>query len=85
MKICIITKYKEFNLKKMRKNYNIAKKMKEVFSGARNAHIHISKLKPKQKISLEKNWDIEHAYYSSSLEGSRVDKRDFEKMAKKVA
>jgi hypothetical protein len=68
----------------MKKGYNISKKIEGVFISARNAHVHISKLDPKEKATLEKGWDIEHAYYSSSLEGSKVDKRDFEKMAKKI-
>jgi len=38
----------------------------------------------KQKQQLENAWDIEHAYYSSALEGSKIDRKDFEKLAKKV-
>ena len=68
----------------MKTGRNISKKMRSVFTSARNAQVHISKLNPKQKDNLEKAWDIEHAYYSSSLEGSKVDRRDFEKMAKKL-
>jgi hypothetical protein len=45
----------------------------------------ISQLTPKQKSALEKSWDIEHAYYSSALEGSKLDRDEFEKLALKVA
>jgi len=45
----------------------------------------ISQLTPKQKSALEKSWDIEHAYYSSALEGSKLDRGEFEKLALKVA
>lgn len=37
-----------------------------------------------EKKRLEKAWDVEHAYFSSALEGSRVSKKEFEKLAKKV-
>lgn len=60
------------------------KKMKNVFDSAISAQTQISKLSSKEKATLEKGWDIEHAYYSSSLEGSNVDRKDFEKMAKKI-
>jgi len=45
---------------------------------------HISKLTPKQKAAMEKGWDVEHAYYSSVLEGSKIDRKEFEKLADKV-
>lgn len=44
----------------------------------------ISKLTQSQKSALEKSWDIEHAYYSSVLEGSKLDRGEFEKLALKV-
>ena len=45
----------------------------------------LSTLTPSQKKSLEKSWDIEHAYYSSALEGSKIDRGEFEKLGEKVA
>ena len=44
-----------------------------------------SKLSSEQKSALEKTWDIEHAYYSSVLEGSKLDRKEFEKLGEKVA
>lgn len=44
----------------------------------------ISKLSPKEKAALEKGWDVEHAYYSSALEGSKIDRKEFEELAIKV-
>ena len=66
------------------KNRTISTKIRDVFTSARVAQKEISKLNPKEKASLEKEWDVEHAYYSSSLEGSGVDRKEFEEMAKKV-
>lgn len=66
----------------MKKTIN--QKIKNVAVSARNAKAHISKMTPKKKANLEKGWDIEHAYYSSSLEGSKIDRREFEKIAKKI-
>ncbi len=36
-----------------------------------------------QKKQLEKAWDTEHAYYSSALEGSRLDRERFDVLAQK--
>lgn len=38
-----------------------------------------------EKKTLEKKWDIEHAYYSSVLEGSKLDRKDFDKLAEKIS
>jgi hypothetical protein len=45
----------------------------------------LSGLTVSQKNTLEKVWDVEHAYYSSALEGSHIDRKEFEKFAEKVA
>lgn len=45
----------------------------------------IAELAPKQRSALEKEWDVEHAYYSSALEGSKIDKKEFEKLGEQVA
>ena len=42
-------------------------------------------LTAREKHTLEKVWDVEHAYYSSALEGSGVDRKQFDKFAEKVA
>ena len=44
----------------------------------------LSELTVGQKKILEKAWDVEHAYYSSALEGSNIDRKEFEKIAEKV-
>lgn len=44
----------------------------------------IASLSLKEKSRLEKALDIEHAYYSSALEGSNIDRKEFEKLAKIV-
>ncbi len=38
----------------------------------------------KQRNKLEEIWDIEHAYYSSALEGSKLDKKEFEMLARET-
>ena len=42
-------------------------------------------LSVKEKNTLEKKWDVEHAYYSSTLEGSKLDRKEFEKLAEKIS
>ena len=44
----------------------------------------VNGMNPEQKKQLEKGWDVEHAYYSSALEGSKLDRKEFEKMAEKA-
>jgi len=43
----------------------------------------ISGMSSVQKKQLEKAWDTEHAYYSSMLEGSRLDRERFNALAKR--
>ncbi len=57
----------------------------KLFTSIREAKEKLSKFSPEQKSSLEKSWDIEHAYYSSALEGSKISRKEFEKFAEKVA
>ena len=38
----------------------------------------LAELTPVERAQLEESWDVEHAYYSSALEGSKLDKRQFE-------
>jgi len=58
--------------------------IKKLFVSAKNSQATIDALNPKQKSQLEKSWDIEHAYYSSALEGSKLDRKEFEKLAEGV-
>lgn len=44
-----------------------------------------AKLSSKDKKALERKWDIEHAYYSSALEGSKIDRKEFDKLAEKIS
>lgn len=61
-----------------------AKQATTLISKIKTANQTISEMTADQKNSLEKSWDIEHAYYSSSLEGSRIDRKELEKIAKKI-
>ena len=44
----------------------------------------IASMGPKQRAKLEEAWDVEHAYYSSALEGSKLDRSEFEILAKEA-
>jgi len=58
---------------------------KQLLFCAKNAQNRINDYTPKQKNQLEKAWDVEHAYYSSVLEGSKLDRKEFERLAKSVS
>lgn len=60
------------------------KETKKLFISFKKAQIRLSDLTSQQKDKLEKSWDVEHAYYSSALEGSKLDRSEFEKIANKV-
>jgi hypothetical protein len=60
-------------------------RIQKLFLSIKDAQAKISQLTPIQKSTLEKKWDIEHAYYSSVLEGSKLDRQEFEKLAEKIA
>ena len=62
-------------------NRIISKKLYLSFEKARNC---FSRFTPSEKKDIEKSWDVEHAYYSSTLEGSKLDRKDFEKLAEKI-
>ena len=36
------------------------------------------------KRQIEKQWDVEHAYYSATLEGNGLDKNRFKELAAKI-
>jgi len=58
--------------------------LKQLFNAKKEADSKLSAMEPEQKSKLERKWDIEHAYYSSVLEGSRIDKKEFELLAKDI-
>ncbi|OGY35200.1 MAG: hypothetical protein A3D99_00810 [Candidatus Andersenbacteria bacterium RIFCSPHIGHO2_12_FULL_45_11] len=55
--------------------------IKNLITTAKRAQVTINSLNPEQKSQLEEGWDIEHAYYSSVLEGSKLDRKEFEVLA----
>lgn len=61
-----------------------AKQASQLISSMKAAKETIAKMTPAQKNNLEKSWEIEHAYYSSTLEGNEIDRKEFEEIAKKV-
>ena len=60
------------------------KRFEKLIGSKEAAEKQISKLTSKQKSALEKSWDVEHAYYSSTLEGSKLSQKEFEKLSSKV-
>ena len=58
--------------------------IQRLFLSAHQARESLAKLSVKQKAQLEKGWDIEHAYYSSALEGSKLDRQEFDKLAETI-
>ena len=59
--------------------------LKQAFCSARTAQKELNNLTVSQKNQIEKIWDIEHAYYSSALEGSKIDRKEFERLGNEVA
>jgi len=55
-----------------------------LFSSMKDAREKLAELTSVEQKSLEKSWDIEHAYYSSALEGSKLDRKEFEKLAETI-
>ena len=62
-------------------NKALFQRLQSAITGARNAFTHADQ---KDKNKLEDVWDVEHAYYSSALEGSNIDKKEFETLAKQT-
>lgn len=58
--------------------------IRELFQSVKMGQKRLHSLTSEQRSKLEKAWDIEHAYYSSALEGSKLDRKEFEKLAKQV-
>lgn len=56
----------------------------QFISNIKTAREAMAKMSSAERKTLEKSWDIEHAYYSSTLEGSKIDRKEFDKMAEKV-
>jgi hypothetical protein len=56
---------------------------KVILSG-RDAQKAILRMSPQEKRKVETALDVEHAYYSSALEGSKIDRTEFEKLAESV-
>lgn len=57
--------------------------IRQLFDAKNEADKKILAMDANQKAQLEEVWDVEHAYYSSALEGSNIDKKEFEELAKK--
>ncbi|MFA6432812.1 MAG: hypothetical protein WCV82_03315 [Candidatus Paceibacterota bacterium] len=62
-------------------NKALVQRLSAAVTVARNAFAHVPE---KDKTKLEDVWDVEHAYYSSALEGSKIDRKEFENLAKKT-
>lgn len=56
----------------------------KVIHSGRDAHKTIDRMSPEYKRKVEKALDVEHAYYSSALEGGKIDRTEFEKLAESI-
>jgi hypothetical protein len=56
---------------------------KVILSG-RDAHKLMDRMSPQEKQKVEIALDVEHAYYSSALEGCKIDRGEFEKLAENI-
>lgn len=54
--------------------------LKKVAETRQTAQVELDKLLPAERACLEKAWDLEHTYYSSALEGSRIDRSEVERL-----
>ena len=61
------------------------KKLHNLIKARHEAERVIGKLDPKAKRQLNLKLDIEHAYYSSVLEGSQLDRKTFDDLAKSAS
>lgn len=57
---------------------------KQLIISRQEAQKKIAGLSVAEKKKLEKSWDVEHAYYSSALEGSKIDRKEFDRLAKAI-
>ncbi len=55
--------------------------LKNVAQSLQRAQSELKKLTPAERAQLEREWDLEHAYYSSALEGSKIDRKDMERLS----
>lgn len=58
--------------------------IQKLFVSGKAAVQRLSQMTPAQKAKQEDVWDVEHAYYSSALEGSKLDRKEFEDLAKQT-
>ena len=61
------------------------KKLQNLIKVKREAEELIGSLSPAKKRELDLKLDVEHAYYSSALEGSKLDRKTFDELAKREA
>jgi len=56
----------------------------KILEAKREADQKIGALSKKEREKLNLSLDVEHAYYSSALEGSKLDRKEFDELAKKA-
>jgi hypothetical protein len=58
--------------------------IQKLIQAKREADAAVRALNAQDKQALEIKLDVEHAYYSSALEGSKLDRKTFDELAKKA-
>ena len=61
------------------------KSLHKLIEVKREADQKIRAMSKKEREELNLSLDIEHAYYSSALEGSKLDRKTFDELAKKAS
>jgi hypothetical protein len=59
--------------------------LKRVITSGQRAQECLSAMSKTTKAKLEKTWDVEHAYYSSALEGSKLSRKAFNELAQRIS
>lgn len=58
--------------------------LKKISEMNKVAQTRFGALTPAERVNVERTWDLEHAYYSSALEGSNVDRGEVEELSRSV-
>lgn len=54
--------------------------LKKVLETRQEAERKLGKFSTQERSQIEKAWDLEHTYYSSALEGSKLDRGEVERI-----
>ena len=76
--------YTKYGISTINKKMNKANNIGNLIQVRKVAEEKMKKMSSKRRKSFEFHLDVEHAYYSSALEGSKLDRKTFEELGKKI-